>query len=217
MNIENHPIKTILGTFIAGCTLSWAILTFVLDDNKEKLHQAEIENIKAQINNKASLIERYEQKVSVLEEENIKLQSVNKIYWECISQNKELTLYLKAKLDKVLTEQKKTQLEFYQNEPIKSDSTKVDEIKSKLSINTTIKKSNSYINKELRLIIGIKEISVLNEAKISLNIDGKDIVKEENVSAGKVYKFKNQLNDYILVVKKIDYIYDVIEIEIVEL
>lgn len=86
------------------------------------------------------MIERYEQKVSVLEEENIKLQSVNKIYWECISQNKELTLYLKEKLDKVLTEQKKTQLEFYQNEPIKSDSTKVDEIKSKLSINTTIKK-----------------------------------------------------------------------------
>lgn len=217
MSIENHPVKTLLGTFIAGCTLSWAILTFVLDDNKDKLHQAEIENIKAQINNKTSLIERYEQKISVLEEENAKLQSVNKVYWECISQNKNLTLYLKEKLDKVLTEQKKTQLEFYQYDSIKSDSTKVEKIKSKLSINTTIKKSNSYINKELRLIIGIKDISVYNEAKISLNIDGKDIGKEENVSVGKVYKFKNHSKDYMLVVKKIDYIYDVIEIEIIEL
>lgn len=217
MSIENHPVKTILGTFIAGCTLSWAILTFVLDDSKEKLHQAEIENIKAQISNKTSLIERYEQKISVLEEENAKLQSVNKVYWECISQNKNLTLYLKEKLDKVLTEQKKTQLEFYQNDSIRSDSTKIEKIKSKLSINTIIKKSNSYINKELRLIIGVKDISVYNEAKISLNIDGKDIGKEENVSAGKVYKLKIHSKNYILVVKKIDYIYDIIEIEIIEL
>lgn len=42
--IENHPVWSLLIAFGAGLTLSWAILTFILDDNRERIHKAEIES-----------------------------------------------------------------------------------------------------------------------------------------------------------------------------
>ena len=88
----------------------WGILIFTLNDNREYLHKAEIENIKAQIGNKQSEIDRYQGKISTLEENN-KLKTINEIYWNCISQNKELTLYIKEELSKLIDNQKSTELD----------------------------------------------------------------------------------------------------------
>ena len=54
--MDKHPTFILLSSFALGATLMWGILIFTLNDNREYLHKAEIENIKAQIGNKQSEI-----------------------------------------------------------------------------------------------------------------------------------------------------------------
>ena len=55
-SLDKHPTFILLSSFALGATLMWGILIFTLNDNREYLHKAEIENIKAQIGNKQSEI-----------------------------------------------------------------------------------------------------------------------------------------------------------------
>ena len=78
--IENHPVWSLLIAFGTGLTLSWAILTFILDDNRERLHKAEIESKEAEVNMKESLLNTYIQKINVLEQSNKDLGTNIQVY-----------------------------------------------------------------------------------------------------------------------------------------
>ena len=188
-SLDKHPTFILLSSFALGATLMWGILIFTLNDNREYLHKAEIENIKAQIGNKQSEIDRYQGKISTLEEENNKLKTINEIYWNCISQNKELTLYIKEELSKLIDNQKRTELEYYQTNPTIPNNYAINNSSQLKRITTKINEHDSYINPEFEIVIGIHDITIKDTAIINLSINGNEIWNLKEISTGTIEHF----------------------------
>ena len=215
-SLDKHPTFILLSSFALGATLMWGILIFTLNDNREYLHKAEIENIKAQIGNKQSEIDRYQGKISTLEEENNKLKTINEIYWNCISQNKELTLYIKEELSKLIDNQKSTELEYYQTHPTIPNNNTINNPLQLKRITTKINEHDSYINPELGVVIGIHDITINDTATINLSINGSEIWNLKEVSTGAIEHFMTEGKKYELIIKKINFVYNYVNIEIIE-
>lgn len=73
--IEKNPTKSLVIYTIAVIGAVWAILTFVLDDNKESLHKKQIDNLN-------TIIDIKEEKIKHLERENSILINTNQKYIE---------------------------------------------------------------------------------------------------------------------------------------
>ena len=215
--LDKHPTFILLSSFALGATLMWGILVFTLNDNREYLHKAEIENIKAQIGNKQSEIDRYQGKISTLEEENNKLRTINEIYWNCISQNKESTLYIKEKLYKLIDSQQKTELKYYQTHTDTSNNNTINSSPQLKRITTKINEHDSYINPEFGIVIGNHDITIDNTAIINLSINRNEIWNLKEVSTGTTEHFMIKGKKHELIIKEINFIYNYINIEIIEL
>lgn len=216
-SLDKHPTFILLSSFVLGATLMWGILIFTLNDNREYLHKAEIENIKAQIGNKQSEIDRYQGKISTLEEENNKLKTINEIYWNCISQNKELTLYLKEELSKLIDNQKRTELEYYQTDSTIPNNNTINNSSQLKRITTKINKHDSYINPEFEIVIGIHDITINDTAIINLSINGNEIWNLKEISTGTIEHFMTKGKKHELIIKEINFVYNYVNIEIIEL
>lgn len=216
-SLDKHPTFILLSSFALGATLMWGILIFTLNDNREYLHKAEIENIKAQIGNKQSEIDRYQGKISTLEEENNKLKTINEIYWNCISQNKELTLYIKEELSKLIDNQKRTELEYYQTNPTIPNNNAINNSSQLKRITTKINEHDSYINPEFEIVIGIHDITIKDTAIINLSINGNEIWNLKEISTGTIEHFMTKGKKHELIIKEINFVYNYVNIEIIEL
>lgn len=216
-SLDKHPTFILLSSFALGATLMWGILIFTLNDNREYLHKAEIENIKAQIGNKQSEIDRYQGKISTLEEENNKLKTINEIYWNCISQNKELTLYIKEELSKLIDNQKRTELEYYQTNPTIPNNNAINNSSQLKRITTKINEHDSYINPEFEIVIGIHDITINDTAIINLSINGNEIWNLKEASTGTIEHFMTKGKTHELIIKEINFVYNYVNIEIIEL
>ena len=129
-SLDKHPTFILLSSFVLGATLMWGILIFTLNDNREYLHKAEIENIK--------------------------------------STNRQQTI------------------------------------------------RNSYINPELGVVIGIHDITINDTATINLSINGSEIWNLKEVSTGAIEHFMTEGKKYELIIKKINFVYNYVNIEIIE-
>jgi hypothetical protein len=218
--IERHPMYTLFGTVLATMTITWAVLTFVLDDNKVNLYKAHIESINAQIENVKSENSIYLAKIDYLESENKKLEELNNFYLDWISNSAASLPALKVQLKTLAEENNK--LKEHQGSKINLHQADTTEFKSidnnnlkKYIVNQRIQKSRAYRDDVTEIVIGVKDINVLGEAALQITFPDNS-TKEEKVGAGKTFNYSNKSKQYQVIVNRIEYIYDYVEVQIVE-
>ncbi|MCE8612752.1 hypothetical protein J8L08_14555 [Bacteroides fragilis] len=215
--IERHPIWSLVITFITSASFIWGLTYFFYYENKDSLHKAEKDNIeskfKSEVAGYASEISTLKQRIEILEIERDKLKETNDIYFDCLSKNPNLIPVLKhrieeysllkaSKTDTICIENKDQSVKYVANQ-VKRDTSSV-----------RINKGNTYISKEMEVIIGLHDIDVLSKATINVSL-GKNLTTQEIVTAGKSFKYTTKGENKTLVIKTVDYVRGYIDVEII--
>ena len=218
--IERHPVYTLFTTIITTMTITWVVLTFVLDDNKVNFYKAQVENVKAETENVKSINSIYQARIDYLETENKKLEELNNYYLDWISKSTAPIPALKVQIQKVAEENNKLQKQYSnkiainQQDTIKNERTQTENA-IKYTIGKTIRQSEAYRDDFTDIVIGVLSINVARKATIQITFPD-NTTKEEEVGAGRTFNFKHNKKDYQLIVDKIEYVFSYIGIQIVE-
>jgi CRISPR/Cas system-associated endoribonuclease Cas2 len=208
--IERHPMYTLFATSVAITTLAWTVLTYVLDKNID-VHKALIDTLRTENSN-------YIARINHLESENKKLKKLNDYYLDWITKSSYPLPALKVELQHLaeenirLKEQQENQINVFKQDTMHI---KVTDDK-KYVVKERIPKSEAYRDDITEIIIGVSHIDVNSVATLQITFPDNSIKKDDKILAGQTYRFRSNNRDYILIISKIDFVYNYIEIEIVE-
>ena len=214
--IENHPVRSLLTTFLLAVGTVWVVVKFTFCDSIELNHNAELQALEAQK-------QQCEQRIDVLEQEKKSLKRINDLYWECISTTPELTVYLKSQVERIMSDQKyiaESEIkEFIASRDSSSVSSEQSDpqctyIEQIQTIKEQIYNHDAYVNADLELVIGVSEISVSNRADVNITVSGKPVATDKDVTVGSVYDVDIMGHRCQIVIKKINYIYGYVDVVI---
>lgn len=210
--IERHPGYTLLLVTISVMTITWAILTFVLEDNKVNFYKAQIESVKAEAENFKSENSSYKSKIEFLEKENAKLNSINQVYFNYIEKDPNAIIFLQKRLDD-LTEQN---LLLKNGSSLLLDSAfTASTINSTYNVKAEISRGEAYFDEVTGLVIGLNEINYYRQANVNFTLPGKE-EKRMKVEAGSKFEFKSKMRNYELIIIQVDYYSNQLTIQIKE-
>lgn len=192
--IEKHPSYTLLVVALSVMTATWAILTFVLEDNKINFYKAQVESVNAENSS-------YKARIDFLQKENDKINETNKIYFEQISKDPNSIIFLQKKLGDLAKD----------NISLKSKNSatsNIDSIRSKQHDKfdeiVNIERGEAYYSKETEAIIGLNEIDVDRNASINLKLPN-EAEETLKVKAGKSFNYTLGKNKYKLIITNLNY------------
>lgn len=210
--IERHPGYTLLVVSIGVMTITWAILTFVLEDNKVNFYKAQIESVKAETENIKSENSTYKSKIEFLEKENAKLNSTNQVYFDYIRKRPDAILFLQKKIEDLTAEN----LLLRNGSSLLLDSSATNPItKTAYNAKAEISRGEAYIDEVTGLVIGLNEINIDRQANVKITLPAKEEINQK-VEAGKIYEFKSKMKNYALVITQVDYYSNRLTIQIKE-
>lgn len=190
---ETNQTKSIIGYTLLIIGASWAFYKFTFEESK-------IDNYRSQIETKQATISQYQARIEYLEEENLRFKSELKDFEEWNSKSENPSLFYKSQYEKTIL-------------------SRIDLTKSNIPAKSNLKdiiisKSESYNNKDLDLIIGLKDISV-NDG-VYLNISYGDNLNKtfDNKKVGETIILKSNKGQIKITINKINYIYSNITMSI---
>ncbi len=176
------------------------------------MHKDRIEIIENKYQRKQTYLE---QRIEILEKEKQNLKATNDVYFECLAGDSKSIYTLKNKLDSLISNEY-TVVTTTNNI---TDSTKVENSSNIVPkeqeiefISQKINSKDSYINDKLNIVIGVKYLSSVTGAELSIDANGKN--KDGVYGVGNVIYFESNKVKYKLIIKKINSIGDYIIIEI---
>ncbi|KVV14138.1 hypothetical protein [Flavobacterium sp. TAB 87] len=189
---ENNATKSIITYSVLLIAATWAFYKFTFEESK-------IDNYKSQIETKQATISQYQSRIEYLEEENLKFKSELKDFEDWNSKSENPTLFYKSQYEKTILSRK--------------DSTynlkKISSLK-----NILINKNESYINKELDLIIGLTDVSVNYGSVLNISYGNNINNNYENKKVGETLLIKSEKGQLKITINKVNYINSIIEISI---
>jgi hypothetical protein len=203
--IERHPGYTLLLMSIAVMTTTWAILTFVLEDNKINFYKAQIESIKAETENIKSENSTYRSRIEFLEKENEKLNSINTVYLDYVSKNPNAIPFLQKRIQDLVSENYNLKNGSDINKTDTLSNATIDKPKNTAyNAVAELSRGEAYLDERTDLVVGLNEVDIDRNAAIKIVLPS-GTEKNEKASAGKSYVFKSKNKDYILLIKQVDY------------
>ncbi|MPT30727.1 MAG: hypothetical protein E2600_03480 [Chryseobacterium sp.] len=190
---EENPTKSITGYTILIIGVTWAFYKFTFEESK-------IDNYKSQIETKQATISQYQARIEYLEEENLKFRSELKDFEDWNSKSENPTLFYKSQYEKTILSRK--------------DSTKTNTSGKNNLENIIINKSESYINKDLDLIIGLKDVSVNDGCFLNISYGNNLNENIENKKVGETIILESNKGKIKLTINKVNFVYSNIEISI---
>ena len=190
---ESNPTKSVIGYTILIIGVTWAFYKFTFEESK-------IDNYKSQIETKQATITQYQARIEYLEEENQKFKSELKDFEEWNSKSENPTLFYKSQYEKTILS--------------RNDSTKTNISQKNNLENILINKSESYINKDLDLIIGLKDVSVNYGCFFNISYGNKLNQNFENKKVGETLVLDSNKGKIKVTINKVNYVYSSIEISI---
>ncbi|RKE77973.1 hypothetical protein [Chryseobacterium sp. AG363] len=190
---EDNPTKSIIGYTLLIIGASWAFYKFTFEESK-------IDNYKSQIETKQATISQYQARIEYLEEENIRFKSELKDFEEWNSKSENPTLFYKSQYEKTILS--------------RIDSTKTNILAKSNLEKIIINKSESYINKDLDLIIGLKDVSVNYGTYLNISYGNNLNNIFDNKKVGETIILKSNKGQIKITINKINYVYSNIEISI---
>ncbi|MBS5908149.1 hypothetical protein [Dysgonomonas mossii] len=190
--IEKNPTKSLVIYTIAVIGAVWAILTFVLDDNKESLHKKQIDNLN-------TIIDIKEEKIKHLERENSILINTNQKYIEWLQSSPQSIHFFTNKIKELEN--------VIQKDTIIIEKTSVKQEKhTKFFTENTIREGHAFIDKKTGAVIGINYIKTDKTAEGILNLPNQKEKQINNFIAGNKWSFTFENVEYELFIKEINYI-----------
>jgi hypothetical protein len=198
---ETNATKSIILYTLAIAGATWAISTFILQDNRLNLIRSELDAQK-------SLSEQYKSKAELLSKDMEILRAENTEYKAWLSQSKDAIPGIMPRV---------TELKSY----IGSLEDQLAQLK-KLNPNLVIKeqlikdirRGTPYKDEKTGLKIEIKEISVDKKASLLIKFPDRDVNTLVTVNDGQQFKFKVGLINYVLTIARIYYIADGLDVSI---
>jgi hypothetical protein len=220
---ERHPGYTLLFVIIAVMTATWGILTFVLEDNKLNFYKAQVESVKAETENIKATNLLYLAKIEYLENENRMLAALNNSYLDWIEKTPNPLPFLKARIEELSKENHKL-LNNYSDSigqmrhksilgTPNTDNTVI--VSKNYEIIKEIKKGEAYVDKVTGIIVGVENISVDYQSNLQITFPD-NTTKKEQITAGKSYSFTSMRKKYQLIVRKVEFVYGYVTIQILE-
>jgi hypothetical protein len=198
---ETNATKSIILYTLAIAGATWAISTFILQDNRLNLIRSELDAQK-------SLSEQYKSKAELLSKDMEILRAENTEYKAWLSQSKDAIPGIMPRV---------TELKSY----IGSLEDQLAQLK-KLNPNLVIKeqlikdirRGTPYKDEKTGLKIEIKEISVDKKASLLIKFPDRDVNTLVTVNDGQQFKFKVGLINYVLTIARVYYIADGLDVSI---
>ncbi|MBK9479122.1 MAG: hypothetical protein IPN99_09855 [Bacteroidetes bacterium] len=183
---QNQTKSVIIYTALISAT-TWGFYKFIYEENKLDLYKAQIET-------KQSVIGQYQSRIDFLEKENSKLQVVLNDFEEWNSKSKDPTLFYKTKFEEIADLKKEfTQKKALNDTVIVADNSSgqnpPEAPELKLPINFEISKGRTYVNDLGKIVIGLNNVHVDQDADFTLSIGNKKNITYENIKVGSSFSF----------------------------
>ena len=192
---ERNPFWSVFvySLTIAGGT--WVVLTFILGDNKDKLHEKQIDNLNSEISIK-------DERIRHLEQENYNLRIDNHKYVEWLQSMPQSISFFSKRIKELETNiNKKDTVYLIEN------TTQTLEAREYYFLESpAIKEGQAFIDNKTGAVIGITNIRVDRSADAVINLPGQNEKVLTFVKAGNKWEFTYGGKKYDLIVTEINYI-----------
>lgn len=196
---ENNATKSVLGyTFIvAGST--WAVSTFVLQDNRLNLARSELEAQK-------SLTEQYRSKTELLQRDIDALRAENAEYRDWLAQTKDAIPVIVPRIIDL-----KQQITSLQNRPEMAGGSGALSVLPR-NREGTAKLGTAYIDDVTGLIFAVHGTKPDRTARVSVKFPDGSTIAEKTIHSGEQWEFRHQDQKMLLTVRSISFAGDFVDL-----
>jgi hypothetical protein len=187
---ENNATKSIIIYTLTLLAAAYATTYFVLDENKERSHLSEKENLNTQI-------QTLHERISLLESDNQSLREENQKQMEWLQNIPGTSAFFEKKivaLEKSLTSR----------DSLKGKTTDIKSLKYNFE-SSLINTGNAFVDEYTSATLGINSITIERKASGIINLPGKREESFSNLIAGKKWSFDFQNRKFELTIIEINW------------
>lgn len=196
---ESNPTKSVISYTLVIIASTWAVSTFVLQDNRTSLLKSEIDSQKA-------IAEQYKSKVELLQREIDAVRAENAEYRAWLYQAKDAVPIMVPRL--VELKAKIAELES------RSSGAKATGSLTVAPAETRVSRGKAHIDPETGLVFTVLNVDVNRRAHVAVKIPGKSTAQESTVYAGWQWKFESNSSQYTLTLTEVNFTGDSVNIQL---
>lgn len=206
---ENPSPSIIIYTITIGATV-WAAFHFIFDENKIKLHEAQVENYKSQV-------QTYKAKVEILETVNFELKSENKKLNEWLVETPKSIPYLERQIERLETENTQLLKKISSLEEPSSILVTIEEPAALYYFEQTLSKGEAFIDKATSASISFNNFRPDFTASAYVEIPNEKSATIPEIKPGKKWVYRTGDKNYMLSVHELNFYTNEAKISIEEI
>lgn len=198
---ESNPTKSVVSYTIVVAAATWAMFTFVLQDNRINLVRSELETQK-------SLTEQYRSKVELLQRDLDATRNENAEYRHWLGKIDHAIPVIVPRITEL--KEKIASLESSRAAALKS----VPNNSILRARKETATRGTAYVDDLTGAVVAVLSVSVFRTAQISLKLPDKDAPIIADASPGSQWTFTHQDQKLVLTILSISYVGDYVDFQI---
>ncbi|HEY1194688.1 hypothetical protein, partial [Flavobacterium sp.] len=179
---ENNQTKSVILYTLIIFGSTWACYRYMYEDSKLELYKAQIESKQVEIS-------QYQSRIEFLEKKNSTLEVTLKEFEDWNSKSENPSLFYKTKFEEIASLKQKYKNSIALNSISEDSIVKISDnkIKEVYPINVVVRKGNTYINDEEKIVIAVNDIDVDGKCNLILSIGNNKNEDYKNVKVGKIF------------------------------
>ncbi|MCP1418481.1 hypothetical protein J3D47_002724 [Pseudomonas laurylsulfativorans] len=198
---ENNQTKSVIGYTLMIIGATWAVSTFVLQDNRINLLKSETDSQKA-------IAEQYKSKSELLQREIDAIRAENTEYRAWLSQAKDAVPVMVPHLIEL-----KARVAELENRP--SGTQTAETHTSEPPAEVYVYRGRAYLDQATGLVFTVLNVDVQRRASIAVKLPSKSAAEELTVYAGWQWKFESRGSEYMLTLTEVNFTGDSVKILLV--
>jgi len=199
---EDHPFTSVVTHTILVAGATWAVSTFILQDNRIAIVRSELESQK-------TLTEQYKAKTELVQKDLEMLRAENSEYKAWLGQSKEAVPIIVPKILEL--KQQITKLEGEAAELKKQNPREGNSKRER-----TVKLGRAFIDEETGVILTLKKTTPDRFAAVVIKLPDQVNYLEQSVLPGQQWKFKAKGKQYSMTLMEVSFYSDTVNLMIAE-
>lgn len=195
---ESNQTKSVIGYTLVIIGSTWAVSTFVLQDNRINLLKSETDSQKA-------IAEQYKSKVELLQREIDAVRAENAEYRAWLYQAKDAIPIMVPRLTEL-----KARITELESRPSGAQAT------ASLTVETRVSRGKAHIDQETGLVFTVLNVDVDRRVNVAVKLPSKNTAQELTVYAGWQWQFESRGSQYTLTLTEVNFAGDSVNIQLVK-
>lgn len=198
---EDNPTKSVIGYTLVIAGFTWAVSTFVLQDNRINLLRSEADSQKV-------IAEQYKSKVELLQREVDTVRAENAEYRAWLSQAKDAVpiivphiIELKAKIAEL------------ESRPPGVQASGTLTVGPPAEV--TVYRGRAHIDPNIGLVFTVLSVDVDRRARVAIKLPDRSNAEESTVYAGQQWKFNSDNALYTLTLTEVNFAADSVNLQLI--